>query len=69
MIIVSQLVFFGIFKCFHETFRLYLVREFKYMFSVFKQHYMYFYTFSFTHIFKKIENCCLNTYTKRALKV
>ena len=30
---------------------------FKYMFSVFKQYYMYFYTF----FFKKLKNCYLNT--------
>ena len=44
--------------------RPHLVCEFKHIFSVFKQYYMYFHTFSPTRIFKKIESCYLNTRTK-----
>ena len=46
--------------------RPHLIREFKHMFSVFKQHYTYFHTFLPTRISKKTENCCLNTRNKRA---
>ena len=45
----------------------YLIHHFKYMFSVFKQHYTYFYILFHLHVFsKKTKNYCLGTCTKWA---